>query len=62
MKYRVVNTCYGFLNRYWEKNEVVDLDESLKPPVHFLPIKDEPKEAEPALAEQVQKEKPKQKK
>lgn len=60
-KYRVLTNCYGFLNRYWEKHEVVDLDESLNPPEHFLPIKEE-SAVEPAKAEPVQKEKPKQKK
>ena len=38
MKYKVTVDNYGFMGRYWDAGTIVDLDESLKPPEHFVPL------------------------
>lgn len=48
MKYLVLHNCYGFQNRYWNRDEIVELNPKSNPPVeHFKPIE----EAEPARQE-----------
>ena len=34
-KYQIVRDCYGFKNRYWEKDEIVILEDNEMPPRHF---------------------------
>ena len=45
MKYKVINSCFGFRGRYWTAGEVVDLDPSENPPRHFVPLEEVPVEA-----------------
>jgi hypothetical protein len=46
-KYKVLRDCHGFQRRHWLKGAIVEFDDDLKPPHHFLLIKgDEPKPVE----------------
>ena len=38
MKYRVIRNCYGFKGRYWEKDQIVEVDNTEIPPEHFEKI------------------------
>lgn len=45
MKFKVINTCVGFLNRYWKKGEIVESNNFPKwpenvaeVPYHIVPV------------------------
>jgi len=40
MKYKVINTCHGFLGRMFLKGEIVELDPATNPPRHLVPLED----------------------
>jgi len=39
MKYKVLRDNYGFLGRYWKAGSIVVIQDDLKPPHHFMPLK-----------------------
>ena len=47
MKYRVLRNCYGFEGRYWQRDDIVELDPKSNPPIHFEPM-DAPVDVPPA--------------
>lgn len=38
MKYKAIRRSYGFLGRLWNVDDIVDVDDSVIPPHHFVPI------------------------
>ena len=38
MKYKVMVDNYGFMGRYWDAGMIVDIDDNLTPPEHFVPL------------------------
>jgi len=34
-RYQVIQDCYGFQGRYWEKGEIVEIDPKDNPPKYF---------------------------
>lgn len=39
-KYEVLRDCYGFMGRYWEKGDIVEIDSKNNPPHHFKLVSD----------------------
>ncbi len=39
-RYRVLNDCYGFQGRYWEKDQIAEIDPKENPPKHFQLVGD----------------------
>lgn len=37
-KYKVLRNCHGFMRRYWEAGQIVELADDAKPPHHFALI------------------------
>ncbi len=58
MKYRVLRNCFGFQNRYWERDSIVDIDPLSKPPAHFHPMEVEATEEIEAPVEETIPEEP----
>lgn len=47
MRYEVLKDCYGFLNRYWEKGQIVSFGDNEVPPPHFKCLDSPLKMSEP---------------
>lgn len=50
-RYRVKQDCYGFENRYWKKDDVVELSDKATPPPEHFELLGQPS-AKPAPAKQ----------